>query len=262
MRLNFLFLAFLLFATAAASGQSSDEINKTDTQGRKQGYWIKKYPNGSINYEGTFRDDKPVGKFVRYNSDKTVKSVLIYSGDSREADASIYHANGFIASRGRYVDQLKEGKWSFYSSSTKGGLINEEYYSKNIKNGPSLKYYPDSLLAEKIIYVSGVKNGEWLQFYPNGKPYLKTLYVNGNLDGRFETWYEDGKQQYSGSYKNNIRDGKWRIYAEDGNLKYELNYIDGVASNPQLEQESREFFEMIENNQGKIADPEKTGIIK
>jgi len=106
MKLRILPIVLLLVLTTIASGQEQTDLNKTDQQGRKQGHWIKKYPNGTILYEGTFINDKPVGEFKRYNSNNTLKSILIYSSDSREADATIYHPNGFISSKGKYVDQL------------------------------------------------------------------------------------------------------------------------------------------------------------
>ena len=38
-------------------------------------------------YDGFFKDDHPVGEFKRYYEDNTLKSVLIYSDDGKEADA-------------------------------------------------------------------------------------------------------------------------------------------------------------------------------
>ncbi len=42
-----------------------------------------------------------------------------------------------FAAQGKYINQLKEGKWKFFSSSVEGYLINEEDYSKNLRNGLS-----------------------------------------------------------------------------------------------------------------------------
>jgi hypothetical protein len=65
MKLKILTILSLLAISVIVSGQSGTEINKTDQQGRKQGQWIKKYPNGNIQYEGIFRDDHPVGEIKR-----------------------------------------------------------------------------------------------------------------------------------------------------------------------------------------------------
>ena len=95
-------------------------INQTDSKGRKQGHWIKRYPDQTILYEGYFKDDHPVGEFKRYYEDKTLKSVLQFSNNGKEAIAILYHPNGNIASKGKYVNQKKEGKWQFFSAMTKG----------------------------------------------------------------------------------------------------------------------------------------------
>jgi antitoxin component YwqK of YwqJK toxin-antitoxin module len=260
MKLNIIVIPVFLAVASIAEGQVSTNINKTDQQGRKQGQWIKKYPNGSILYDGIFRDDHPVGEFKRYYENKKIKSILIYSSDGKEADAVIYHPNGLIASSGKYINQMKEGKWKFFSSSVKGYLINEEEYLKNIRNGLSLKFYPDSTIAEKIRFVNNIREGEWLQYHPNGRLFLKSNYTRGMLNGKFEVWYQDGKPEFSGTYKNNLREGTWRIYNDDGTLKYDLNYVSGVTNNRQMEIDATNFIDSLENNRWKVADPEKTGV--
>ena len=135
----------------------------------KQGHWIKNYPNGNVMYDGYFKDDHPVGEFKRYYENNTLKSILIYSNDGSEAYAEIYHPNGSISSKGKYVNQLKEGKWQFFSEIFTGYLITEEEYCMNIKNGVSLKFYPDSTVAEKVNYINDLKQGEWIKYYPDGK---------------------------------------------------------------------------------------------
>ena len=86
----------------------------------KQGHWIKKYPNGHTQYNGYFRDNHPVGSFKRYFENDTLQSELIFSSDGKEANATIYQQNGLIASSGKFVNQLKEGKWKFFSERPKG----------------------------------------------------------------------------------------------------------------------------------------------
>jgi antitoxin component YwqK of YwqJK toxin-antitoxin module len=257
-------LLILLLAVASlyVTGQSEVNINKTDQQGRKQGEWIKKYPDGNIQYEGTFRDDHPVGEFKRYTEDKKLQSVMIYSNDGKEVAATHYHPNGFIASRGKYINQLKEGKWQFFSYFYEGYLISEEFYRNNKRNGPSFKFYTDSTVFEKLTYVNDKKEGEWLQNYPDGKKFLRSNYSNDQLNGKFEVWYENGKLEISGSYKNNFRDGTWQIFNEDGSLKYKMDYELGNTSDKQIDIDASDLMDRLEKNQGRIPDPEKTGDMK
>jgi len=262
MKIRILILISFLAVSAVATCQTGVDINKTDEQGKKQGIWIKKYPNGNVQYEGTFKDDHPAGEFKRYYDDRTLMSVLIYSDDGRQADATFYHQNGFIASQGKYNDQMKEGKWKFFSQMSKGYLLSEDEYSRNVRNGPSMKYYPDTTVAERHLYKNDLKEGEWTQYHENGKLLLKSYYTGGILNGKFEVWFENGQLQYSGWYRNDLREGKWLIYNVDGSLKYEINYTAGISKDNKMETEAAEYLDFLERTKDKIADPEKTGVIR
>jgi antitoxin component YwqK of YwqJK toxin-antitoxin module len=262
MKNKIIALASVLAIFANVNGQNAPAINRTDQQGRKQGPWVKKDSVGNVLYEGTFKDGHPVGEFKRYYHDKTPLSLLIYSADGRTADARMWYHNSFIASKGKYIDQKKEGLWKFYSSSVNGYLINAESYKANRKNGLSIKYFPDSTVFEKINYLNDKKEGDWLQYYPSGKLFLKSYYSGDLLNGKFEVWYENGKSRYSGAYKNNFREGNWKIYNKEGSLKYELNYVDGMTKDKQMDIDASDFFDTMEKNKGSIPDPEKTGVIR
>lgn len=261
MNLKIITIACLFAISAMAICQTETEINKTDQQGRKQGHWIKKYPSENIMYDGFFKDDHPVGEFRRYYEDKTLKSLLIYSSDGTEAIATIYHPNGNISSKGTYINQMKEGKWQFLSAFINGYLICEEHYSGNLKNGSSLKFYPDSTVAERLTYINNIRQGEWIQYYPNGTICLKSNYLNGKINGKFEVWFENGRIEFSGQYKNDARDGLWLIYNNDGTIKYKLEYLAGVTKDRQMDIDESDYLDSLEKNKGKIADPEKTRVI-
>ena len=138
MNLKIVISASLIAISSMALCQTETSINQVDSRGRKQGHWIKKYPDETILYEGYFKDDHPVGEFRRYYEDKTLKSMLKFSSNGKEAYAILYHPNGNIASKGKYVNQKKEGKWQFFSAMTKDYLISEDIYSGDLRNGLSV----------------------------------------------------------------------------------------------------------------------------
>jgi antitoxin component YwqK of YwqJK toxin-antitoxin module len=262
MNLKLYITASLLAISVCAASQADTQINKIDQQGRKQGHWIKKYPNETIMYEGIFKDDHPVGEFKRYFENKSLKSMLFYSDDGRKASAVIFHPNGNISSKGSYVDQMKEGKWQFFSYDNNSYLISEESYINNRRNGLSVKFFPDSAIAEKVTYLNDVKEGEWIQYYPSGAVRLKSNFLNGKINGSFEIWFENGAIEYSGNYKNDSREGQWVIYNNNGSIKYKLEYLSGITKDRQMAIDESDFLDSLENNRGKFADPEKTGVIK
>ena len=262
MNIKIIITVSLIAFSSVALCQTESAINQVDTNGRKQGHWIKKYPDETILYEGYFKDDHPIGEFKRYYEDKTLKSVLQYSTSGKEANAILYHPNGNTASKGKYVNQKKEGKWQFFSATTKDYLISEDIYSGDLRNGSSVKYYPDSTIAERVRFVNDIRQGEWTRYYPNGSILLKSIYLNDRIDGKFETWSDDGRLEYSGQYKNDGRDGLWLIYNTDGTVKYKIEYIDGITKDRQMDIDESIFLDSLGKNSDKTEDPGKTWILK
>ena len=259
MNLRSLISALLIFLPAALLCQPESGINKSDTDGRKQGKWIKKYPGNSVMYEGFFRDNYPEGEFRRYYENGTIKSILNYSNKGREADASIYHQNGYISARGRYIDQKKEGIWKFYSEFVSEYLVSEESYSGNRRNGSSVKLYPDGTIAEKLNYINDTASGEWTKYYPNSTVCLKSTLCKGKINGKFEAWFNTGVLQFSGEYRGDKREGTWIIYEKDGTVRYKLEYTGGVTKNREMDIDVSDYLDSLEKNKGKIPDPEITG---
>ena len=246
-------ILFAIIIPIAVAGQPVADINQTDQSGKKQGRWIRNYPNNVVMYDGIFKDDYPEGEFKRFYETGILQSVLIYSNQGTTADAKIHHPNGFIAAEGKYVNQQKEGLWQFYSGVENGYLVNKESYSKNLRNGESLKLYSDGTIAELMNYKNDTASGELIKYYLNGNVSLKTTMING----KFEAWFEDGQMQLSGEYKQNRKEGKWLIYEKDGSLRYEINYVNGMTSDRQMDIDIDEYLEMLEQNEVQVSDSEE-----
>lgn len=249
----FSFLALWLLASPVSAQE-----NRTDEQGLKQGRWIKRYPHGTTMYNGTFRDDHPVGEFRRYYENGILQSVLVFSDDGVDADAVFYYQNGKPASKGRYKDKLKEGNWQFFAPDS-NYVMSEESYSQNRRQGLSSKYYRNGRVAEEIFYIDDRKNGEWNRYYENGQPWLKAFHKDNMLNGKYEAWHENGKLQVSGEYRNDRRNGHWQFFDANGTIIYNINYIEGIPDNRQMEIDAADFIDSLEKMKGSLPDPEKTG---
>lgn len=237
----------------------SAQLNQTDNNGLKQGPWVRTWPNGMKMYEGVFKDNKPVGEFRRYYQNGVLSSVMNFSEDGLTADAELYFQTGRLASKGRFVDRKKEGKWQFFSRENEGVLVSEEIYEDNMRNGTSLRYYPNGTLGERLEFRNDEKHGSWEQFHDNGKPYIKSQYSGGKLNGSYEAWFVNGNQMYSGHYKSDAREGLWLVYNEDGTVRYRINYKNGIPDNPQMDNDAAAYVDKLEKEKGRIPDPEITG---
>lgn len=233
--------------------------NITDEQGHKQGPWARKYPNGNLMYKGTFKDDRPVGLFKRYNEDGILLSELNYSDKKDEVAATFYYTDGTKAAEGKYVVHKKEGLWKFYSSAQPSYLVGEEHYTTDVRNGLSMRYYPDSTVAETVTWDMGNRTGEWLQYYPDGTVCLRAEYIAGKLEGLFSYYHPNGRLYYEGNYKDDFRTGDWMVFNYDGSLKQIIAYKDGSPSDPKLADQETKFLDELEKNRDKIEIVDITG---
>ena len=149
--------------------------------------------------------------------------------------------------------------WQFYSEFINEYMVSEEIYSGNLRNGRSVKLYPDGTIAEKLNFANDTAQGEWIKYYSNSVICLKSTLCNGKINGKFEAWFENGTLQFSGEYRSDKREGTWFIYEKDGTLTYKLKYTGGVTNDRQMDIDISDYLDSLEENKGKIPDPEKTG---
>lgn len=260
----FLPVSFWIFCIIPAVGQefmSGDTVfNHTDEMGMKQGYWIKKDDQGSLIYRGFFKDNFPIGEFIRYYKDGTVKSRMNYLPDRKTVEVKHYYANGKLAAEGRYYIQKKDGEWRYYSF-YEDFLSYREQYNHGVKEGESIKYYPDGKVAEVLNWENGQKHGKWLQYFPDGGPKLEAHYVKNKLNGPFVVYHLNGKKEIEGIYKNDLRDSVWHTYDLLGNLKATITYTNGIADNEdEITRQQMHLLDSLENNKGKFAEPDLNSI--
>jgi antitoxin component YwqK of YwqJK toxin-antitoxin module len=203
----------------------SAQVNQTDEQGRKQGYWEKKYSNGNIQYKGTFIDDLPTGEFMHYDYRlNLIARVNHVSADS--ATAKIYHTNGKVSGEGTYINQEKEGTWNFFDD--RGKLSAVENFHQGIRNGQSETFYLNGQVSRRTTYIQGIENGTRTDYYDSGKKSFEGNVVDGVFDGLVVYFHSNGKKRLEGHYRNAVRDGRWIVYDENGLPQKRLDYKLGV----------------------------------
>jgi antitoxin component YwqK of YwqJK toxin-antitoxin module len=108
--LSFLFLGLIFVSSnSLALDQDDSKINKTDSEGKKQGKWIyygkdrpeEGYPaNGKIE-EGNYKDDRREGIWVKYHTDGiTPRLKGDYVNNRHQGSYVKYHPNGKIKEQG------------------------------------------------------------------------------------------------------------------------------------------------------------------
>lgn len=232
---------------------SFSQINQTDANGLRQGFWQKQQANGKLLYEGSFKDGKPVEEWKRYHEGGQLKALINYEGDS--AITQLFDQWKNKMAEGVYVNQKKEGKWIYFSENR---ILSTENFENGLKNGISQTFYNSGELMEQINWVNDKKEGNYQLFFKTGEPYLQCKMVNNQRNGLCIISFINGRQELVANYKNGLRHGEWKYYNEKGAYLYTLNYQLGKLLNPQV-RDSLDSIELqsLEKNKSNLLDPEK-----
>lgn len=183
----------LAFFFVIGNGAFAQEYNQTDSKGRKQGPWTAFYANGQKRYEGQFKNDKCSGEFKYYDEQGHLKAINIFDRSGEKALNKTYAPNGTLVATGYYVNQKKEGEWSYYSHEN-GKLILVEEYKDGKANGTSKLYYDTGMLM------------------------MERQMVNDQMEGHAKTYYPSGALKEEGDYLHGNKTGIWKAYNEDGDV--------------------------------------------
>lgn len=261
--MRYLFIVILTVLCSLTFAQTDTVFNQTDQQGKKQGYWKVKYPNGKIKYTAFYKNDKPVGLMKRYFNDNSLMAELYFYPNSTKIKAKLYFQAGPLAAEGIYSDKdVKDSVWNYYSFYTKT-LSARETYIKGKKSGIAYSYFSDGRVAEEKSWKNDILDGVWKQYFENGVIRFSTFYTNGKRSGTFITNYPDGHMEWKGIYQNDKREGKWTHYDITGKEINSVEYKDGVALNAdQLMKEEQKQLDNIEKLKGKIPEPDENSIMR
>lgn len=229
MRLIVIFLLLMVVKPFNSVGQG--DINVTDSKGRKQGKWIKNYDGtNKKRYVGQFKDDKPTGEFVYYYSTGEASAVTQFLPDE-VAYTKMYFANGNLMARGKYIEQIKDSTWWYFTEDKK--MLSKENYENGKLNGEVVVYYPTDPKTEAVKvfeitnYKDGLKNGKWKQYFKSGKVKATGNYLDGNYHGKLFWYHGTGRVETEGFYKHAVKNGTWKYFDKEGNLEKKVYYKNG-----------------------------------
>lgn len=250
--MKYLLLWCLLFPLWGAGQQT---LNVTDESGRRQGYWEKKYPNGKLMYQGTFKDGKPVGQWKRYHDSGNLKAVMEHSETSDTVRAKLYETSSRPVAEGAYLGEKKCGTWTYFSNDVR---IAEEVFIDGRKSGISRKYYLSGELLEESYWKEELREGKYTAFFPSGKPFLQCYYKEGKRNGPCISYFPSGAVEVESEYLDDLPGGSWKYYDPSGAIRYTLLYEKGILKNPDvlLKMDSKQLEE-LELQRDKLVDPEK-----
>ena len=207
------------------------KINQINKKNQKTGNWIGYHKETNTKrYNGSFIDGNPIGLFKYFTKEGRVSAKVNFINDSLSS-SEMYFDNGLVMAKGKFINQMKQGKWFTYSRT--GTLLNVFNFDKGAMEGTQYLYYPADQetssvkIMEEYNCLNGLKNGSWKQYFKLGRLKSEGNYSMGKRDGIFIYYFANGTIDSKGSFKNNLKDGNWFYYdGEKANMK-KLTYEKG-----------------------------------
>lgn len=228
----------LLILVVSAKAQTA--TNVTDDKGQKQGYWVKIHPETKRPvYKGTFKDNKPVGTFTYYYEEvDTIHSIVVFTKKTNVAYATLFHQNGKMQAKGKYLSEKKDSIWCFYDEA--GTLLSKEFYTEGKKNGKQTIYYQSGNVSEERNFKMDVPNGIYKLYFDDKAVKGEGNYENGKLVGKNSYYFPNGVAAAQGMYnKAGNKHGVWLYKDKNGKIESKDVYDNGKLLN---EKEAEEFL--------------------
>ncbi len=195
--------------------------------------------NGNMTFQGSYREEVPVGIHRFYDQEGNVINAIIYNQEgvkvsegivdetgSKEGNWKDFYFSGELRAEGNYRNNRRSGKWVFYYKN--GNKEQEGTYLRGLPDGLWTWYYENGNLLREESYFNGREDGESIEYDINGIIVTKGSYLNGEKEG--EWMYRVGDNYEKGSYDTGLKTGTWYSYYPNEELRFEGEYIQGQAN--------------------------------
>ena len=275
LALSLLFFAvpsgqFLSAQPTIPDGAPGKDFNALDAEGRKDGRWVRVYPNGKLYYSGTFDAGQPVGHFTFFHENGGVHSEITHeitgdlegghSGAAWNASIVSYREEGTVLSRGEYTvwmgengepTQEKVGLWRAYDKS--GRVRRMENYQSGVLHGEFKSFYADGTPLEEGMYDKGKRQDLWTRYHPSGMRESEQTWAADRPEGVFVLYHESGAAMTRGYFRNGLEAGAWKLFLADGRVHSTVFYNRGVVTREVPENGTFERFYPSERPKATVA---------
>ncbi len=210
---------------------SRERINRTDTEGKKQGLWKFFHDNGQVKIEGKYLNDQKNGYFKTYDENGKLISTSKWVNGQEQEDAielvrlevaRDYYPSGQVKAMQTYRNGIAQGVRRDFDQ--EGNITSGALYEDGLK------------VADGITLEDGVRDGSWTTYYKNGETKAEGTYENGIKTGVWKYYHPNGQPEQTGKYDSKGRlTGEWLWYYASGNILREEIFIKGLADGPMTE---------------------------
>jgi len=173
-----------------------------DENGKKYGVAKLYFPNGKLEFIGTFHNNKLEGKTIEYWDSGVEKEVA------------------------NYIKGMLNGLFFRYFSSGKTKTIIN--YKNNKISGTAIEFFESGTISKVENYSGGVLNGKSFYYYKSGRLKIVVKYVKGEKQGDYSVYNYNGTLSEEGHYKRNKLDGNIELYDNSGHLEKTIFFKNGI----------------------------------
>ena len=202
-----------------------ERVNRTDTEGRKQGTFRDYYENGKIKKEDNYLASRLHVYYREFNGKGELVMALRYERGMimEEIDEdlkelldmkSTYDEQGRLIFTGGYKEEVPVGIHRFYD--TIGNVENAYLYNELGQK-----------ISEGIIDEQGRRKGKWIDLYLTGETRARGTYQNNQRSGTWIFYFRTGGIEQKGRFERGRYQGLWNWYYPNGNIWREESYFNG-----------------------------------
>lgn len=169
------------------------------TNNLENGTWQFFFNNGKKEQSGIYKNGKFSGNWQWYYPNGNIKREEEYFEGREEGSSVEYDTVGNVIVKGSYFDGLKEGEWYYQA----GDFSEIGKYVGDLKDGKWKAFYANGKLAYEGNYIQGNPDGEHIYYYNNGKIKEIAYYVMGIAEKNWRKYDENGNLLITISYKDN-----------------------------------------------------------
>ncbi len=186
---NICFLSLIGLIFLSENSFALDSLNRIDENNLKQGRWVytnktrklPSYGENQIVEEGTYINDKKIGKWLYYYNNDKVKHILTYSDNRPDGYAVFYYKNGNKREEGIWKNNKWIGEYKFYYSN--GNLRSDWKYNENGQRTGVQKYYFETgQLKIEGEWQNGKESGVITEYHEDGSVKSERSFENGKID--------------------------------------------------------------------------------
>jgi antitoxin component YwqK of YwqJK toxin-antitoxin module len=238
------------------NGNGSDLGTTGIPKNGREGIWLLYHPNGMLQTECNYLNEKLQGLYKSYYENGQLKSDENYNQGERNGICKFYYANGKIEEDGNYLNGEGEGLHKTYYEN--GTFKSEENLKQGERNGICKYYHPNGKLEQEGNFLNGKTEGLFKFYYENGTLKSEENLKQGERNGICKYYNENGTFKSEENLKQGERNGICKYYHPNGKLEQEGNFLNGKAEGLHKTYNENGTIKLEEN----LKQGERNGICK